>query len=153
MPTEIQIRNAIASTIKSVAPTAVVIARNALDLKDNGWLMLFSPDGENIHGWMVTQRAALINEQRANGKEYSLSFNVWQFFDYTTGNDISNSEDVASAERESVMLALANTATLPSELSRCDGLEFSLIDLFWVGDRLVHIAQGSVTVSWLTACA
>jgi uncharacterized protein (DUF3084 family) len=155
LATEVQIRNAIAAKIAEVAPQAVVVPRNILNTKNNGWLgLLQSPDdNDRIHGWMVTQRAAPINEQRTNGAEYSLNFSVWQFWAYETGDDAANSEDASSSEREVVMTAFANAAALPSELSRCEGLEFSLIDLFWVGDRLVHIAQGTMTVNWVTNCS
>lgn len=153
MPTEKQIRDAIASTITAAAPTAVVLPRNILGIKNDGWLgLLQSPsDGNRMRGWMITLQSQALIEDRVNGAEYELRFSVWQFLQYWTGDNTDNSEDAFSAEREAVINAFAGQ--LASPLSWASPLEFSLIDLFPVGDRLVHIAQGSIAVANVTGCA
>jgi hypothetical protein len=152
MPTEKQIRDAIAATIATAAPLAVVIPRNILGIKNDGWLGMLqsAADNNRIRGWMVTLQSAPLIEDRINGAEYDLRFSVWQFLQYWTGDNTDNSEDAFSAEREAVIIAFAGQLAAP--LSWAKPLEFSLIDLFSIGGRLVHIAQGSIAVSNVTGC-
>lgn len=154
MPTEKAIREAIAATIQTAAPLAVVIPRNILGIKNDGWLSMLqsATDQNRVRGWMVTQRAQMLTEQRQQGAEYELRFDVWQFYQYWTGTNTANSEDTFSAEREAVTLAFAPPPYVP--LSWAKPLEFSLIDLFPVGEgsKLIHIAQGSIAVMNLTGC-
>lgn len=152
MPTEKQIRDAIAATIQTAAPLAVVIPRNILGMKNDGWLGLLqsASDQNRIRGWMVTLQSQPLIEDRLNGAEYELRFSVWQFLQYWTGSNTDNSEDTFSAEREAVVSAFAGSLGSPLEWAK--PLQFSLIDLFSVGDRLVHIAQGSIAVRNVTSC-
>jgi hypothetical protein len=153
MPTEKQIRDAIAATIQTAAPQAVVIPRNILGMKDDGWLGFLQSgvDSNRIHGWMVTLQSQAVIEDRVSAAEYELRFAVWQFLQYRTGSNSDNSEDAFSNERGAVLNAFAGA--LPAPLDGAKPLEFSLVDLFQVGDRLVHIAQGSIVVGTVLNCA
>ncbi len=156
MPTEVEIRESIAATIASVATNAIVVPRNILDIKNDAWtgLLKSSADNNRIHGWMVTQKSAQVAEKRQNSAQYDLEFSVWQFVQYFTGSDTTNSEDLASAEREAVMEAFANPAALSADLSWVEPIEFPVIDLFPIGTTggMVHIAQGTLRVSWKSNC-
>ena len=155
MATEKAIREAIAAKIQTAAPTAVVVPRNILGIKDDGWYgLLQSPNDSNrVHGWMVTLGAQTLVENRQSGAEYSLKFLIWQFYQYRTGSNTANSEDEAGAEREAVIAAFLGS--LASPLSWADPLELGLIDIFPTGDgsRLIHIAQGSINVLNVAGCA
>lgn len=153
MPTEIEIRNAIAARIQTTAPSAVVIPRDIVNALDGTWLSLLEDAVGKVHGWVVTLEAMTIREDRAGGAEYNLKYSVWRFLDYDTGSDAANSEDQGSAEREAVVLAFANDTALPAVLSNTKPLEFARTGLRYVGDKCVHIDEGSITVEWVTNCS
>lgn len=152
MATEKEMREAIRDLIATAAPDAIVIPRNILGIKNDAWLnMLQSPsDSNRVRGWFISQRALQLIEQRTGAAEYDVIYDVWQFYQYYTGSNTTNSEDVFSAERDAVTVALA--AVLPDPLTRAKPLEFSLIDLFPVGQAgmLMHIAQGTIAIGNVT---
>lgn len=153
MATEKEIREAIAARIQTLAPSAVVVPRNILGIKNDGWLgLLQSPaDGNKIHGWMVSLQSQVLIEDRGFGAEYELRYAVWQFLQYSTGDNTNNSEDVFSAERAAVIQGFAGNP--PAPLEDAAPIQFNLIDIFSIGDRLIHIAQGSIAVRVVTLCA
>lgn len=155
MATEKAIREAIAAKIQTAAPLAVVIPRNILGIRQDAWLGMLqsSADNNRIRGWIVTEKAQALTEQRQSGAEYEMRFDVWQFYEYFTGDNTTNSEDIFSAEREAVILAF--TGDLVSPLTWAKPLDFSLIDIFPVGTGAmpIHIAQGSISVINVAGCA
>ncbi len=155
MPTEVQIRNAIADRIKTAAPTAVVIPRDIVNALDGTWLAQLEDANGIVHGWVVTLESMTISEERAGGALYTLRYSVWRFLDYDTGDDTANSEDQGSAEREAVVLAFANQLVLTGALSNCKPLQFAFarMGLRYVGNKCVHIDEGTIEVEWVTNCS
>jgi hypothetical protein len=153
LPTEIEIRNAIAARIKATAPTAVVIPRDVVNALDGTWLSLLEDDNGKVHGWVVTLESMPLTEDRGDSAEYDLRFSVWRFLDYDTGDDAANSEDQGSVERAAVVTAFARRSTLPAVLSNCSPLEFGRTAIRYVGDKCVHIDEGTITSKWVTDCS
>lgn len=130
MASEVAIREEIVAQIKealvSFTPAAVVIGRDILNVFDSGWYnVLRDEDGlGKIHGWTVTQNGAVVIEERQGGAEYELLFDVWQWDQYRTGTDASNSENQSSAERDAVINKFKDAKALPEILSRAHPIEF-----------------------------
>lgn len=156
MASEIEIRNAIRSAIAAAAPAAKALARDLLNVREGGWLGVLHDAGGRVRGWMVTQSGASLVEARHGGAEYALHFDVWQFFQYRTGENSSNSEDEFSAEREAVMAVFANPAALPAILAECTPLDFppGSIGPFLAENvkGIVHLAKGRLSVRKVTGC-
>lgn len=160
MPTEKEIRTAIATVIGLAAPDATVIPRDAMGLfKQGEYRPLYSASTGKVRGWIITESASILSQKLSSGADYALTFQVWQLHEYFTGDDSTNSEDIASAEREAVMDAfsdLANvtgiTQTELDALAMCDPISFSEIVVFAAteGGKLFHWARGTVTVSYRT---
>lgn len=149
MPTEKEIRQAIVTVVKAAAGNkAVVVGRNILGIPNNGWVgMLQSPrDAKRVHGWMVTMAGEEEPTQFLNNDEGRIRFHVWQFYEYRSGNDTSNSEDEASDERELVRNAFKAIATLPAALNGVQGLYFPVTIVKPVGEKAYHVTQGSLIV-------
>lgn len=167
MASEVNIRAAIAAVITSatasVSPAPVVIPRDILNIFESGWMnVLRDQSGAGvIHGWSVTQTGAapVPGEERGYGAEYELIFDVWQWFQYASGTNASNSENSMSAERELVIAAFAKPLQSPvsahSELSRVKPLEFppgsiGTPELEFSGQ--VRLARGILRVGQLVGC-
>jgi hypothetical protein len=150
-PTQKEIVDGVVARIQTLAPASIVIPRNILATKSDGWLgFLQSPnDGNRIHGWMVTPQGMRLLKDWGSYADYELKLLIWQFLQYSTGSDVANSEDVFNAEREAVVVGFAGQLPEPIKLVR--PLEFPMVDLFYTGGELVHIAQGSA-VAELTIC-
>lgn len=148
------IRAAVASVIRAAAPNAVVIERNVLNVINDGWLNILQSSASNwaVRGWMVSTSAMVPSgDARLGGVDYALTLAVWQFCEYFsidagTGKD---SETTSEAEREAVVQALINPVNLTGVIEGLEPPVFSTIDLFRVGERMVHIAQGAVRLSQL----
>jgi len=105
MATEVEIRTALADVIRlNVASIVTVLPRDIMNLTDVGWMNVLRDPSGFIRGWTITQNGAPPLEPDQRGGRYRLWFDVWQWFQYRTGNDAQNSEDESSAERELIML-------------------------------------------------
>lgn len=148
------IRAAVASVIRTAAPNAVVIERNVLNVVNDGWLNILQSSASNwaVRGWTVSPSAMVPSgDPRLGGVEYSLTLAVWQYCEYFaidagTGDD---SETISEVEREAVVQALIDPVNLTGVIESLQPPVFSIIDLFRVGERMVHIAQGAVRLSQL----
>lgn len=158
MRSEVSIRNSIADAIATAVPEAKVLPRNLLGrLKEARWYAEFLDDLGRVHGWGI----ALYSDTPSGDKlkrhvEYALRYHVWQLFYYEMGDDNLNSEDLASAERDIVKaLFIPSASSVCGAVRGCGPLEFGQsfisgatpIDTLEVGDRLLHIAQGQLTVT------
>ena len=123
MATEKETREAIAAVIGLVVASSVtVIPRDVMGMFRQGhYSALLASGATQTRGWMVTQKAMPLNERGDAYAEYKPLWHIWQLHEYFTGDNSSNSEDIASAERETVMAALAN----PSAVS---GVEQATLD-------------------------
>ena len=156
---EKDIRNAIGSAIATAVSTAIVIPRNLLgNLKNATWYSEFLDVDNRVHGWGIALYSDTPSDpNRFQRKaEYLYKYHVWQLYEFTSGNDASNSEDLASVERDTVKALFVPTATsLCGAVRGCGPLEFGQsfipgatpIDTMEVGDRILHIAQGQLTVA------
>lgn len=151
--TEWEIRTTIVEAIQAAASDALVIPYDILDVRidNSGQTQLASlrlpSDQDRVHAWMVTQIAAptTVSDKRTYA-EYSYRYAVWQFFYYAGGDADTCSEHLASTERDAVIAAFAGK----DATSLCSGispLSFDVIGTFFVVDQLVHIAQGSLSVT------
>ncbi len=156
MATEIEIRNALRNVVAAAAPEAIVLARDILNVKQSGWLSALAKPGKRVRGWMVTQSGYAIFEQRNNAVEYQLWYDIWQFFQYRSGENTSNSEDEFSAEREAVIAPFINPDALDPILSTVTPLEFpqGTIGPFEAENinGLIHLAKGRLSVNKVTGC-
>lgn len=164
MPTEKETREAIAEVITlTVASTVTVIPRDVLGLFRQGdYKPLLAAGATYTRGWMVTQKAATWDESESGDTyaAYRPAWHVWQLHEYFTGDDVANSEDVASAEREAVMAAFANPsavvgiqqATLDA-LATLGRITFPTIACapMTEGGKLYHWAQGEIAGRYNTA--
>jgi hypothetical protein len=153
LPTEVDIRNGIAARIKATVPSAVVKSRDIIDTVGGAWLSDLEDADGKVHSYVVTLEAMTLIEPQIGSARYKLRYSVWRIQDCETGSDSANSEDQGSAERELVVNAFANQAALPAVLSNCEPLQFARIGLRYVGDKCVHIDEGSIEVEWVTNCS
>jgi len=152
------IGTAITNALASLTPMPVIIPRNLLGRIREGHYTELLDAFNKVHGWMITPYADAPSgkgEKLKRHTEYSIRYLVWQFHEYRTGSDESNSEDDASVERDTVKSLFIPTATsVCGIVAGCGPLEFSQafypgtlsIDLIPIGDRMCHIAQGTLTV-------
>jgi hypothetical protein len=155
VPTEKEIREAIAAKIATAAPLAVVLPRNILGIKNGAWLSMLqsAADSNKVRGWFVTLVAQTLTERRIGGAaEYEFKFRIVQFMQYETGDDDSNSEDSLSAERAAVVTAFMGDLADP--LGKAEPPDFSLIDIDPIGQNglMVHFAEGTITVKNVVGC-
>jgi hypothetical protein len=162
MPTEKQTRDAIATVIRLVVDsTTTVIGRDAMGLFRQGdYKPLLASGATHTRGWIVTQVSAEQSEKADTFAEYTNRWRVWQLHEYFTGTDADNSEDIASAERETVLGAFADLnsvtgidQTTLDALVNLGGLSFSSITTVPMteGGKLFHWAQGEVSGLYRTA--
>lgn len=156
---EKDIRNAIGELIESaftVEPLPVVLPRNLLGrIREGTYTELLDSDSK-VHGWMITEYSAVpTTEKFKQHVEYGYRYLVWQFYEHDLGTDAANTEDQASVERDTVTrLFLPSATSLCGGVRGCGPLEFSQafypgtlpIDLIGVGDKMLHIAQGTLLV-------
>lgn len=162
MATEKETREAIAAVIGLVVASSVtVIPRDVMGMFRQGhYSALLASGATQTRGWMVTQKAMPLNERGDAYAEYKPLWHIWQLHEYFTGDNSSNSEDIASAERETVMAALANPsavsgveqATLDA-LTHLGALTFPVITCVPMteGGKLFHWAQGEIEGLYNTA--
>jgi len=152
------IQEAIAAVIEGAATLAKVKARNIYNaLAEGQWGMLqSSADGNRARGWMVTQSADTFDEASyiPGLATYKPRYEVWQFYEYWVGDDDSNSEKTFAAERDAVKAAFVGIDS--GILANCNPPSFPDIRITpeYLGNRLIHIARGFVTIAAneTTAC-
>lgn len=149
MASSYEIQTAIADVIATAAPSAVVKPRNILGkLASGDWEMLrsASADGSRIHGWIVTKSADVLSNP--THLEYSPRYDVWQFLQYSTGNDTTNSEKQFLDEMDAVKEAFVG---LSGTLSKALPPSFDDIRPAAEGPdgKLIHIARGVIVIEGL----
>lgn len=159
---EKDIRNAIGAAIAAAVPSAKVMPRNLLgNLKNLRWYAEFQDTNGLVHGWGIALYSdSVSNPDRFQRKvAYVYKYHVWQLYEFVAGNDSSNSEDLASVERDTVKALFVPSTTSQCGVVRgCGPLEFGQsfipeatpVDTLTIGDRTIHIAQGQLSVTDVT---
>lgn len=130
-----------------VSTNALVIPYDIVGVKESGQLAsLDLPAQDRIHAWMVTQIGAnAVQAAKQTFAEYEYIYAVWQFYEHIHGNATTHSEHLMSTERDAVTLKFAGTRNSPVACGS-RALSFSTIGTFYVVDKLIHIAQGTMSV-------
>ena len=164
MATEKEMREAIAAVLTLVVDsTTRVMPRDILGaFRAGDYKPMLAPNATRIRGWMVTQAAAPLDLARSGDTwaEYLPVWKLWQIHEYYTGSDSDNSEDVASAERETVMAAFADLASVSgiqagtlTALATLNPISFTAITCQPIteGGKLFHWAQAEISARYNTA--
>lgn len=147
MPSDHEIRTAIAGVVETAAPNAIVFSWWVLGFDVGQWagLLASADDSNRSHGWVIT-RKAILREEGPNGvTDRTATYAVWGFHYYTTGNETANTEDVFQAEVDAVADALVANAVTGVRL---EPVQFPTIDLGKFGEELLHFARGELVVKW-----
>lgn len=148
-----QVRTAAANAIKATAAAgAVVFNWWALGYDGDAWPGLIRRVDGYIHGYVVTRTALRGINEVGGVRRHIWTYTILALYGYRTGNETDNSEKEFSAELTALADFFSSEAIqVPVYAPLADQveiLEFPIVDLVELGGELVHIAQGSITVTF-----
>lgn len=148
-PTDAEIREAIATTIATAAPLAVVFRWWALGAEVDDWpgMLRSALDSERAHGYLITRTGSPeADDVGIRGTKRKVEYTILGFHYYSTGTQSANTETTFAIEIDAITAALDDKATIPSALSNRTPITWNF-DLKSYGGELLHIARGVISVT------
>lgn len=147
-PTDADIREALATTIATAAPLAVVFRWWALGAEVDDWpgMLRSALDSERTHGYLITRTATTAEDAGVRGTKRTAEYTILGFHYYSTGTQSANSETTFATEIDTITAALDDKATIDTDLSRRTPITWNF-DLKSYGGELLHIARGVISIT------